>query len=122
MTTNRLVSLVDDDQSIRESLPELLRSIGLEVRPFASAEEFLASGCLEPSGCLVLDVAMPGMSGPELQQELARLGADVGIVFITAHDDERIRIQALQRGAAAFLLKPFTETAIVEAVTGVLAH
>ncbi len=120
MVKRKLVSVVDDDESVRESLPDLLRSYGFEAQPFDSAEAFLASDSLEATGCLVLDVAMPGMTGPELQQELGRRKADVGIVFITAHVDELVEARVLQQGASAFLLKPFTETAIVNAVNAAL--
>ncbi len=122
MVKPRLVSIVDDDESVRESLPDLLRSFGFETRPFASAEEFLASDSLGATGCLVLDVAMPGMTGPELQEELARRRIDIGIVFITAQTDEQLRSVALMRGATAFLLKPFSEAAIVEAVNSALGE
>ncbi|MEO8114773.1 MAG: response regulator [Phenylobacterium sp.] len=117
---SKLVSVVDDDESVRESLPDLLRSFGLETQPFASAEEFLASGSLGRTGCLILDVAMPGMSGLELQLELSRQKHDVPIVFITAHSVERVRPQVLKRGAVACLFKPFSETAILEAVNAAL--
>jgi FixJ family two-component response regulator len=112
----KLVSVVDDDESVRESLPDLLRSFGLEAQPFASAEEFLASESLPHTGCLVLDVAMPGMTGLELQLELTRRVHDIPIVFITAHSVERVRPQVLMRGAVACLFKPFSETDIVGAV------
>jgi FixJ family two-component response regulator len=115
------VSVVDDDESVRESLPDLLRSFGLDVQPFASAEEFLASDGLARTDCLVLDVAMPGMTGLELQQELGRQGAGIPIVFMTAHSIERVRPQVLKRGAVACLLKPFSERAIVDAVRSALA-
>lgn len=115
-----LVSVVDDDESVRESLPELLRSFGLEVQPFSSAEAFLASGNLDRTGCLILDVAMPGMSGVELQQELVRRGQAIPIVFITAHSVDRVSSRVLQRGAVACLVKPFTEAAILEAVRAAL--
>ncbi|MBS0408812.1 MAG: response regulator [Proteobacteria bacterium] len=120
MQRRRLVSVVDDDQSVRESLPDLLRSFGLEVRPFASAEEFLASETLGQTGCLVLDVAMPGMSGLELQLELGRRRHDIPIVFITAHSIERVRPRVLERGAVACLFKPFSEKGILEAVSAAL--
>jgi FixJ family two-component response regulator len=116
MVMRKLVSVVDDDESVRESLPELLRSFGLEAQPFASAEAFLASDSLQRTGCLVLDVAMPGMTGPELQLELTRQRHDIPIVFITAHSVERVRPQVLERGAVACLFKPFSETDIVGAV------
>jgi FixJ family two-component response regulator len=116
MVMRKLVSVVDDDESVRESLPELLRSFGLEAQPFASAEAFLASDSLQRTGCLVLDVAMPGMTGLELQLELTRRVHEIPIVFITAHSVERVRPQVLERGAVACLFKPFSETDIVGAV------
>src|ERR1700744_61274 len=103
MAKSKLVSVVDDDESVRESLPDLLRSFGFEVEPFSSAEAFLASGGPDRTGCLVLDVAMPGMSGPELQQELSRLGRDIPIVFITSHADDAVKPRVLERGAVACL-------------------
>src|SRR5476649_1978686 len=120
MAMRKLVSVVDDDESVRESLPDLLRSFGLEVQPFASAEAFLASESLEQTACLVLDVGMPGMSGIELQQELTRQKQLIPIVFITARSVERVRPQVLERGAVACLFKPFSETAILGAVTAAL--
>jgi FixJ family two-component response regulator len=116
------VSVVDDDESVRESLPDLLRSFGHEVRPFASAGEFLGSReNLDWTGCLILDVAMPGMSGPELQRELARRDSNIPIVFITAYSDEAVSRQVLTRGAVACLIKPFNEYALIDAVTAALA-
>jgi len=114
------VSVVDDDESVRESLPELLRSFGFEVRPFSSAEEFLASDSLTRTDCLILDVAMPGMTGLELHQELARRRRQIPIVFITAQTDESLRPRAMQAGAAAYLFKPFSESAILDAVHAAL--
>ncbi len=122
MAKRELVAIVDDDESVRESLPDLLRSYGLEADAFASAEAFLASGGLERTGCLVLDVAMPGMSGPELQLELLRAGRDIPIVFITAQPDERVRGAVLKAGALDYLIKPFTEDAILGAVRAGLAR
>ena len=121
MASPKLVAVVDDDESVRESLPELLRSFGLEVEAFASADEYLASGAVERTDCLVLDVSMPGMSGLELQLELARRKHAIPIVFITAHSDERVRPTVLKRGAVAYLIKPFSETAILEAINAGLA-
>jgi len=118
--TAKLVALVDDDESVRESLPDLLRSFGYEVEPFDSAEAFLASGVQERTNCLVLDVAMPGMSGPELQQELAQRGRATPIVFITAHADERVRATVLRRGAVAYLTKPFSADVIIDALNAAL--
>jgi FixJ family two-component response regulator len=114
------VSVVDDDESVRESLPDLLRELGLVVEAFSSAEEFLASDCVAKTQCLILDVAMPGMSGPDLQQELARRGQNIPIIFITAHGEEIVRPLVLEKGAAAYLLKPFTDTALLEALTAAL--
>jgi FixJ family two-component response regulator len=117
MTGERsLVSVVDDDDSVRESLPDLLREFGFAAEAFASAEAFLASGAVAGTSCLLLDVAMPGMSGPELQQELVNRRQDIPIVFITAHGDEGVRLRLLAHGAVGCLLKPFSETAVLEAV------
>ena len=111
-----LVSVVDDDESVRESLPDLLRELGYSVRVFSSAEEFLASDCVAETGCLLLDIAMPGMSGLDLQQELTVRGQKIPIVFITALADETVRPQALQQGAVECLFKPFSDTALIEAL------
>ena len=120
MAKRKLVSVVDDDEFVREALPDLLRSFGLEARPFSSAEEFLASDSLGQTGCLVLDVTMPGMTGPELQLELGRRKFDIPIVFITANTDDSLRPKVLRRGAVAYLRKPFSETAMIEAVNAAL--
>jgi FixJ family two-component response regulator len=103
------VAVVDDDESVRESLPDLMRELGFAARAFASATDFLASDALEQTEFLILDVAMPGMSGPELQCELALQGRKIPIIFITAQGDDKIRSTVLERGAVAYLLKPFTE-------------
>ena len=108
--------VVDDDESVRESLPDLLREFGFAARAFSSAREFLLSGCVDETRCLILDIAMPDMSGPELQQELKRLGREIPIIFITGQKDEVIRAQVLQRGAAAFLLKPFSDADLLAAI------
>ena len=115
-----LVSVVDDSESVRESLPDLLRHVGFEVQAFASAEEFLASDVVDRTNCLVLDVGLPGMSGPELQQELRRQGRAVPIVFITAQGDASLRPRLVASGAAACLFKPFTDTALLDAVNAAL--
>jgi FixJ family two-component response regulator len=120
MAKRRLVSVVDDDEFVREALPDLLRSFGLEAQPFSSAAEFLASDSLDLTGCLVLDVAMPGMTGPELQLELVRRSYDIPIVFISANSDEALGPRVLGRGAVAYLKKPFSETAMIEAVNDAL--
>src|SRR5580698_6959246 len=102
-----LVTVVDDDESVRESLPDLLRELGFEAQAFSSAEEFLASGYVDQTRCLLLDVAMPGMSGPDLQKELKRRRHEIPLVFITANTDEAIRSRVLEQGAVECLLKPF---------------
>jgi FixJ family two-component response regulator len=120
MASRPLISVVDDDESVRESLPDLLREFGFAARAFSSAEEFLASDYLGQTRCLVLDVAMPGMSGPDLQQELTRRRQEIPIVFITAHRDENVRPRLLERGAVECLYKPFSETALLEALNTAL--
>lgn len=111
-----LVAVVDDDESVRESLPDLLRELGYAVRAFSSAEGFLASDCVGQTRCLILDVAMPGMSGPDLQRELKRSRREIPIVFITAHQDETVRPRLLREGAVECLFKPFSETALLAAL------
>jgi FixJ family two-component response regulator len=120
VVVRKLISVVDDDVSVRESLPDLLRSFGFEVAPFASAEAFLASDSLSRTNCLILDISMPGMTGPELQEEVRRRRHDIPIVFITAHSDERIIPRLLERGAVACLYKPLSETALLESVNAAL--
>lgn len=121
--TRPLVSIVDDDESVRQSIPDLLRELGFAVQAFASAEEFLASDFLERTGCLLVDVAMPGMSGPDLQRELRLRGLKIPIVFITAHIDEAQRSRLLQQGAVECLFKPFDGSALLHAVNSALgAH
>src|SRR6266550_1041242 len=115
MVQRSLVSVVDDDESVRESLPDLLRQFGFAVQAFSSAEAFLASEFVSQTSCLILDVAMVGMSGPDLQQELRRRRQAIPIVFITAHCDETVRPQLLARGAVECLFKPFSETALLAA-------
>jgi FixJ family two-component response regulator len=115
-----LVSVVDDDESVRESLPDLLRQFGFAAEAFSSAEAFLASDAVSETSCLLLDIAMPGMSGPDLQQELKRRRQTIPIVFITAHGDRSVRPRLLARGAVECLSKPFSETALFDAVTAAL--
>ena len=121
MTNERpLVGVIDDDDSVRESLPDLVREFGYEVRAFASAEEFLASNHNGPTQCLILDIALPGMSGPDLQQELRHRGHDIPIIFITARTDETLRPRLLDNGAVDVLFKPFGERAIEAALRAAL--
>ena len=115
-----LVSVVDDDESVRESLPDLLREFGFDAQAFSSAEEFLASNSVDQTSCLVLDIAMPGMSGHDLQQELTRRRQSIPIVFITANGDEAVRPRVLAQGAVECLFKPFSETALLRALNTAL--
>ena len=108
--------VVDDDESVRESLPDLLRELGFAARAFSSAKEFLSSGCVGETDFLILDIAMPEMSGPDLQLELRRSGRDIPTIFITGQKNEVVRAQVLNQGAVGFLLKPFSDTALLEAV------
>jgi FixJ family two-component response regulator len=111
-----LVTVVDDDESVRESLPDLLKELGFAVQAFASAEAFLASEVIERTDCLLLDIAMPGMTGPELQQELASGGRTIPIVFITADHDATVRPRLMAKGAVECLFKPFSEAALSNAL------
>jgi FixJ family two-component response regulator len=120
MMTRTLVSIVDDDESIRESLPDLLSQCGFAAKAFSSAEEFLASESVGDTKCLILDVAMPDMSGPELQEELTQRRYKIPIVFITAYGDETVRARLIQQGAVECLFKPFRDTALLEALNAAL--
>ena len=111
-----LISVVDDDESVRESLPDLLGEFGFAAQTFSSAEEFLASDFLDQTDCLILDIAMPGMTGPELQRELAIRRRNVPIIFITAQREEALRPRLLKLGAVECLLKPFNETDLLQAL------
>jgi FixJ family two-component response regulator len=111
-----LVSVIDDDESVRESLPALLRAFSYSTRAFSSAEEFLASDCIGTTQCLVLDIAMPGMTGPDLQQQLTLRGHKIPIVFITAEPDASLRRRMLEEGAVECLSKPFSDTALLDAL------
>jgi FixJ family two-component response regulator len=115
-----LVSVVDDDESVRESLPDLLRQFGFAAHAFSSAEAFLASEFVGQTNCLILDIAMPGMSGPDLQRELTRRRHEIPIVYITAHADESVRPRLLEHGAVECLFKPFSEKALLDALNGAL--
>ena len=116
MSYHSLITVVDDDTSVRESLQGLIRSVGFAVEVFASAEEFLNSERLRDTHCLILDVRMPGMSGLELQRQMRADHSDIPIIFITAHGDEAARSQALKSGAVDYLFKPFSEEALLGAI------
>ena len=117
MTCERsLVSVVDDDESVRESLPDLIRQFGFCARAFSSAEAFLASETLGETRCLLLDISMPGMSGPDLQQELSRRRQEIPIVFITGTGDSTVRQRVLAQGAVECLFKPFSDVALFDAL------
>src|ERR1700685_3396003 len=103
--TRSLVSVVDDDESVRESLPDLLKEFGFAARAFASPEEFLASDCFGQTECLILDIAMPGMSGPDLQRELKLRGQDIPIIFINTSTDKSVRPRLVDQGAGEGLSK-----------------
>jgi len=120
MRKRSLVSIVDDDESVRESLPDLLRQIGFAARAFPSAEAFLASGAVTETRCLILDVAMPGMSGPDLLQELTRRRQEIPTIFVTAEDDQTVRPRLVALGALECLFKPFSETALLDALNAAL--
>jgi FixJ family two-component response regulator len=111
-----VVVVVDDDESVRESLPDLLKEFGFAVLTFSSAEEFLASGSTARTSCLVLDIAMPGMNGLDLQKELKGRGDKIPIIFITGKRDESIRKRVLEQGAVDILFKPFSDTALRQAL------
>ena len=111
-----VISVVDDDESLRRSLSNLLRSVGFGVETFASAEEFLRSAQRENTGCLVLDLRMTGMSGLDLLRHLAVRDSRIRVVILTAHGDEETRRRSLQAGAVAFLDKPFHSDALLDAV------
>src|SRR5215472_11679105 len=121
MGRRSLVSVVDDDESVRESLPDLLRLFGFAAEAFSSAEAFLASDVVGETSCLLLDIVMPGMSGPDLQQELTQRRHKIPIVFITGLADGSVRPRLLARGAVECLFKPFSEAALLDAVRTALA-
>jgi len=121
MTSRPLVSVVDDDESVRESLPDLVREFGYSAQAFSSAEAFLASDYVDQTRCLILDVSLfPGMSGPDLQRELSRRRREIPIIFITASIDKTVRTRLLEQGAVECLFKPFSDTALLEAVSSAL--
>ena len=115
-----LISVVDDDESVRESLPDLLKEFGFAAQSFSSAEEFLTSNYLHETKCLILDVAMPGLSGPDLQRELKRRQHEIPIVFITANCNETLRAQLISNGAVECLFKPFSDSELLDALKNLL--
>ena len=116
LTECSLVSVVDDDESVRESLPDLLREFGFAAQAFSTAEEFLESKSIGQTKCLILDIVMPGMSGLDLQTELKSRGREIPTIFITAQGDEALQARAFEQGAVKFLHKPFSDTALLEAL------
>ena len=121
MTENPVISIVDDDESVREAIESLMKSVGYIAKVFSSAGEFLKSEYLNDTGCLILDLQMPGMSGLELQSRLAASRSRVPIIFISAHSDAEARARALEAGAIGFLQKPFSEDALLDAIKSSLA-
>ena len=115
-----MVAIVDDDESVRGALQGLMKAVGLPARAFASAEEFLESGEQKETGCLIADIRMPGMSGLELQATLNANDCRIPIIFITAHGDEKMRMQALRAGAVEFVAKPFDDEALLASVQAAL--
>ena len=113
---NEFIAIVDDDESVQSALQDLIEADGLSARCFGSAEEFLESGLQHRTACLISDLRMPGMSGLELQARLKADGYKTPIIFITAHGDARVRIQAMREGAAEFLMKPFDDQALLNRV------
>ena len=120
MLTRPLISVVDDDESVRESLPDLLNEFGFEAQIFSSAEEFLKSKAVANTNCLLVDVAMPGMTGPDLQRELKLRAQLIPIVFITAHRDATVRPRLIEQGAVECLFKPFEPNDLLEALNSAL--
>lgn len=120
MSQRSLVSVVDDSESVLESLPDLLKHAGFDVQAFESAEAFLASEAVGTTNCLLLDVGLPGMSGPDLHAELVRRGHRIPTIFITAQDDPSLRPRLVAQGAAAVLFKPFSDTALLDALKSAL--
>lgn len=117
-----LITVVDDDESIRESLPDLLGALGYLSRVFPAAEAFLASDAVDQTRCLILDVFMPGMGGPALLRELKVRGKEIPIIFITAHRDDIVRGRLLALGAFGCLFKPFSDASLLETIKGALAE
>ncbi|HEV2752178.1 MAG TPA: response regulator [Gemmatimonadales bacterium] len=122
MTRDTLIAVVDDDESVRDALPGLLRALGFVALDYGSASAFLDSPDLDRVSCILLDIAMPDMSGPELLRELRRRGHDVPVVFITALEDAMIRARILEEGAVECLFKPFSQAALLTALNRALQH
>lgn len=120
MARRPIVAVVDDDESVRESLPDLLGELGFAARTFASPQEFLSSGHLEDTRCMILDIAMPDMTGPELFQELVRRGHTIPTIFITARAENGVRARLLRQGAVEVLFKPFGDEALRVALDAAL--
>jgi len=119
-SSSQLVAIVDDDRSVQSALKDLMESAGLSARCFASAEEFLEAGQRHQTACLVADIRMPGMSGLELQAKLKAEGSRIPIIFITAHGDATMKMQAMTAGALEFLSKPFDDQVLLEKVRAAL--
>ena len=117
-----MVVIVDDDESMRNALRGLMKEVGLPTQTFASAEEFLAVGVAQQTGCVIADIRMPGMSGLELQARLKAEHCNIPIIFITGHGDEKMRLQALRAGAVEFLSKPFDDEALLESVRAAMSN
>jgi len=119
MLKRPLVSVIDDDESVRESLEDLLKELGYVPKTFSSGREFLASGYEDKSQCLIIDISMPGLSGPDLYQELMARGRKIPVIFITAHESA-MRPRLLHQGAVECLSKPFTDTALLDALNAAI--
>jgi len=116
----KFIAIVDDDESVQSALQDLMEADGLSARSFGSAEEFLKSGLQRKAACLIVDIRMPGMSGLELQARLKADRFDTPIIFITAHGDTSVRMQAMREGAAEFLVKPFDDQVLLSRVRAAL--
>ena len=120
MGKRALIAVIDDDESVRESLPDLLREFGFAPQIFSSAEDFLTSEDISKCRCLILDMALPGMSGPDLQSELKSRRIEIPIIFITAYGEENARSRLIERGAVDCLFKPFGDSALLNAINAAL--
>jgi FixJ family two-component response regulator len=118
----KMIAIVDDDELMRSALQGMLKSVGLPSRAFASAEEFLESGQQQQTGCLIADIRMPGMSGLELQAKLNAENCRIPTIFITAHGDTKMRMQALRAGAVEFLAKPFDDEVLLDSIRAALEN